>query len=100
MLVQSHNGFIHILPALPDNWNEGSFEGLRVRDGAEVDAVWADGKLTSLVLLAQVDNIFELVVPEYVSAIYRDKREIQSKDGFISIEMKKGEIANLVFKSF
>lgn len=100
MLVQSHNGFIHILPALPDNWNEGSFEGLRVRGGAEVDAVWADGKLTSLVLLAQVDNIFELVVPEYVSAIYRDKREIQSKDGFISIEMKKGEIANLVFKSF
>ncbi|HLW11037.1 MAG TPA: hypothetical protein VKX35_11580, partial [Fermentimonas sp.] len=74
--------------------------GLRVRDGAEVDAVWADGKLTSLVLLAQVDNIFELVVPEYVSSIYKDKREIQSEDGFISIDMKKGEIANLVFKSF
>ncbi len=60
MLVQSHEGFIELLPALPDALKDGSFSGLCVRGGAEVSARWADGKLTFVSLTAKVDGEFEV----------------------------------------
>lgn len=44
MLLQSHEGFIHLLPALPDSWTAGNFRGMRVRGGASIDLDWKDGR--------------------------------------------------------
>jgi alpha-L-fucosidase 2 len=52
MLIQSHTGTIHLLPALPAAWQDGSFTGLRARGGYEVGCTWAGGKVTSVTVVA------------------------------------------------
>lgn len=52
MLLQSHAGYIHLLPALPDVWSEGSISGLKARGNFEIALSWQAGKLVKAQLLS------------------------------------------------
>ena len=53
---------LELLPALPDNWKDGSVSGIRARGGITVDMTWADSRVTALTLTAQQAQKIQLTV--------------------------------------
>jgi len=64
MLVQSHEGMITLLPALPKAWTKGYIRGLRVRGGFELDLEWERGKLVKVSVLSTCGGTCRIRKPD------------------------------------
>jgi len=63
MLLQSHLGFIELLPALPKVWSEGKISGLRARGGFELTLTWKNGELQHSEILSTLGNTCTVQAP-------------------------------------
>lgn len=81
MLLQSHEGFLRILPALPKEWANGEIKGLKARGNIEVDIYWEESKLTKLVL----------------KSIKNQEVKVKYLDQEIEVLLEKGKTKTLVF---
>lgn len=61
MLLQSHDGFVYVLPALPDAWSTGSIKGLKARGGFIVDIAWKNKTVVSLKVHSTLGGNLRLV---------------------------------------
>ena len=60
MFLQSHDGAVHLLPALPDVWNKGNVSGLVARGGFVVDMKWDDAKLKEAVVKSRLGGVLRI----------------------------------------
>jgi len=75
MLVQSHNGYIQLLPALPSAWPSGEVKGLVARGGFVIDMKWADGKLQNLSIYSRRGGNCRIKVPDEMKCREADLSE-------------------------
>ena len=69
MLLQSHTGEIHLLPALPEAWKEGHVKGLKARGNVEVDIYWKNGKLTEAEIHAIIKGTYTIKYQETIKEL-------------------------------
>lgn len=92
MLMQSHEGVIDLLPALPDAWPEGSISGLCARGGFELALVWKEKKLTRVEILSK-SGLPCRITPGGSAKVISEGKTIKvkkHKDGSIEFETAKG----------
>lgn len=94
MLVQSHEGKIDLLPALPDEWGNGRFDGICARGGFELDLEWKDKTVTKLEVLSKYGKTCRLANCSNLRVTQngRKVKTIRHKDGTIEFETVPGSI--------
>ncbi len=97
MLLQSHEGFIDLLPALPKQWSKGSFNGLLARGNFEVSARWTNGQANQFIIRSNIGGLCKLKYPNIQKASIRDalgkKIEIVvKKPDYIEFKTNPGNI--------
>lgn len=96
MLLQSHEGFINILPALPNEWKEGSLKGFKVRGGATVDLDWADGRPREMVIRTGWTRQLTVRIPEGMSVTVNGKHA-ETRDGYLTLPSRRFKTWKLKF---
>lgn len=101
MLLQSHEGFINLLPALPTGWSDGSFRGMCVRGGASVDLDWKEGKATKATITALESGKFMIKMPvgKSCATMKVEGQTLEYKEKMFSVELSKGEKCEIDFFS-
>ena len=70
MLLQSHDGAIELLPALPSAWPEGEYSGLVTQGCVEVGCRWKDGRVAEFSLRPKYDGRYKVRMPDGTEMVY------------------------------
>jgi alpha-L-fucosidase 2 len=93
-LVQSHEGRIHLLPALPTAWASGRMEGVCARGGFQLDFSWQNGKLQELRVLSKAGLECRVLPGKGAFQVTQNGKKIKTQsleDGSLSFATEKGK---------
>jgi len=98
MLVQSHEGVIDLLPALPDEWNTGKFSGVCVRGGFTLNFSWENGRIIELEILSKAGEKCRINTGSDCKVFFNGKRVGLKKFNDGSIEFDTSKDGKYYFK--
>ncbi|MBK6722771.1 MAG: glycoside hydrolase family 95 protein [Acidobacteria bacterium] len=91
MLMQSQDGVIDLLPALPDEWSSGEFRGLRTRGGFELEFQWANKQITKIKVISKAGGNFRLKTGSALNMTANGtRRAVAPTDGIVEFPTVKG----------
>ena len=67
MMLQSHDGAVHVLPSIPDRWKDGKVTGLVARGGFVVDIEWKDGRIAVLKVRSELGGNLRIRTADAIS---------------------------------
>jgi alpha-L-fucosidase 2 len=97
MLLQSHLEELHLLPALPDAWQQGSIKGLKARGDFEVSMSWKNHILTGAVISSMAGGICKIrtAIPITIKGV--TAMPIADANGYVlSFNTEKGKVYSIV----
>lgn len=100
MLIQSHQGFIDLLPALPDAFYQGELKGFRTRGGNEIDLTWENNLPVKATITGGYKENVSLKVPRGISYITiegTDKPVDIPDSGIIELNIPQGDKVEVQF---
>ena len=80
MLLQSHDGTVHLLPALPQAWRDGSVKGLKARGGHEVSFSWSEGRLYEASVISSHEGECRLRAQDPFKVMLKGRKVTESKE--------------------
>ncbi len=100
MLLQSHDGSIDLLPALPQAWPEGNVRGLKARGNVTVNLAWKAGRATECSLQAAQARPYAVRAPkgQRITGATSNGRKValnQLEAGLVSFELTAGQMCQL-----
>ena len=91
MLLQSHEGTVALIPAIPERWHTGAFRGLCARGGFEIDAEWKNRNVQKIVVKAKQDGECAIELPSTQTTFaFKDESgaEYTATEGILRVNVK------------
>jgi len=101
MLLQSHSGFIQLLPALPDVWKSGSVKGIKARNAFILDIEWKDGELKEATIFSEKGAPCRIYSKDELKITCKGKKIAlkKEKENIFSFQTKKGAVYKITPKN-